>query len=97
MNFIVTHYLEILPKLGTLINDNSTGVRSALIVLLTRVKAVRSIQYTSIVSKACLLDRLVTDSEQMKRQIASLILNSFFPYNKTPSEIVCTLFHRVTC
>jgi condensin-2 complex subunit G2 len=74
-----------LPGLGPLLHDNAEKVRTTFVELLESVKAVKSIRFYDIVPIEHLLTRLAID-KMLGKRITSLLLNSYFPYNKESSE-----------
>lgn len=79
---------ELLPQLGSHINDNSQQVRSAFLDLLIRVKSVRNIRFFDIVSLDNLFLRLAVDTQAIAEKITNLLLHSYFPYNKPAKDQV---------
>lgn len=65
-----------------LIHDTTERVRAAMVKLLDFVKHIRSIHFYDIVSVEDLLTRLSIESETVAKLIVTLLLNSYFPYQK---------------
>ncbi len=80
----------LLPSLSPLLHDTAEKVRVAFVDLLTSVKTIRSIRFYDIVPVDQLLHRLAAD-KCVTKKLTSLLLNSYFPYNKETAVQVTTL------
>ena len=78
---------QLLPELRPLTNDVSERVRRSFMDLLYRIKSVRGIRYFDIVPLEELLLALSANPfNKVGRKISAILLNSFFPYNKTQAD-----------
>eukprot|EP01135_Chromosphaera_perkinsii_P006883 Nk52_evm38s621 gene=Nk52_evmTU38s621 len=78
-----------LAQVKNLIHDSSEKVRNAFISLLLTVKNIKSIKYYHVVPIKHLLSRLELEtSSALQKKIASLLLNSYYPVNKTGEDKV---------
>ncbi|XP_033124191.1 condensin-2 complex subunit G2-like [Anneissia japonica] len=73
---------RLLPQLGLLIHDSSEKVRVAFVELMLKVKGVRSIKVSEVVSVEHLLVRLELDSPPVVKRLVQLLFNSFQPLDK---------------
>ena len=84
--------LDLLKKLSNSIHDISKVVKVSFLDLLLKVKSIRSIKYYEIIDVDDILMRLAVDTDQkIIDRICDLILNSFFPYEKSVSIQVSRL------
>ncbi|KAJ8036414.1 Condensin-2 complex subunit G2 [Holothuria leucospilota] len=96
-----------LPSLGNFIHDTSEKVIIAFLELLLKVKGIRTIKVSSIVSIEHLLARLEVSSPPLARRLVSLLINSFHPTNQEPdvqiervirlirtNQAACRFFYR---
>jgi condensin-2 complex subunit G2 len=71
-----------------MIHDKTEKVRVAMVQLLHSVKRVKAIRFFEVVPVEHLLVRMTIDSRAVNKSICALLLNSFFPYNSSPSTQV---------
>jgi Condensin II non structural maintenance of chromosomes subunit len=76
----------VLPQLAPLIHDKAETVRNSFLKLLQTVKGIRSIRFFDIVPVDDLLKRLVIDTPRIATKITNILLNSYFPHEKSSHE-----------
>lgn len=79
---------KLLPLLGNTLHDNSEKVRYEFIMILNKIKDVRSMHFYDISTPEQLLQRLVLDGDKptISNAISSLLLSNFYPQQLTPEE-----------
>eukprot|EP01119_Soliformovum_irregulare_P001617 TRINITY_DN11343_c0_g1_i1.p1 TRINITY_DN11343_c0_g1~~TRINITY_DN11343_c0_g1_i1.p1 ORF type:complete len:679 (-),score=214.77 TRINITY_DN11343_c0_g1_i1:86-2122(-) len=75
----------VLPKLNNVLHDKTEKVRSVFIDLLVTIRSLKFIKYYEVVQVEHLLERLAVDSDIVGTKISELILNSYFPADKSCS------------
>ncbi|ESQ46369.1 hypothetical protein EUTSA_v10000018mg [Eutrema salsugineum] len=79
----------VLPRLGHLMLDNVTSVRVAMVDLLLLIRDVQTFQFNTVVSLDVLLSVLASDQTHVAKEIARLLMPSYFPSRKRAEE-ACT-------
>uniref|UniRef100_A0A7N8YPT9 Non-SMC condensin II complex, subunit G2 n=1 Tax=Mastacembelus armatus TaxID=205130 RepID=A0A7N8YPT9_9TELE len=77
---------KLLPMAKNSLHDSSEKVRVAFLDMLIKVKEVRAAKFWEICAMDHLLARLAIDCSSVSKRVASLLINSFFPVNKSERE-----------
>lgn len=78
---VLTVPISLELQLASLLNDRNEKVRAEFTALLVRIKSIRNLHFYDVVPVNDLLCRMVLDREcpQVRKQLVSLFLNSYFP------------------